>query len=669
MKKLSLWKRVAAPGLFLLALGRMGTAQTLPSPPVGSSPLPNDTLQADLLALPPDSLVAAPIDSVKLLWAQTPPELRDLIGDRVACIETDMPHVFNNSVLAYVNFFTQRNRAYTQRVLERENMYFPIFEKYLAKYDLPNDLKYLAVVESALIPTAKSRVGATGLWQFMGPTASDWRLVRDEWVDERMSPEKATEAACKYLRALYGVFHDWELVLASYNWGVGNVQRVMRRTGKKTFWDLYPYMPKETRNYVPTFTAIMYTMKYAREHQLHSAELRYQYAEPLDTLHLRGRAFDLRRLSQAVGLSDSLALLRYNPEIHRAYLPSGYRSYIIQVPTALRAQLAGVDRNTLFAYCQPLRELPQPLVPLPPRMAGTALSPALIAAVSPPPAAPRLQRKVHTVRSGQTIATVARNYGVSQSQLRRWNKLSSRQQTLRVQQKLVLFVPTPAEEQPATMQTYTKVAAQVPDALPTVASARRADGTVITPVAVVKPVAPTAAIAAATVAPTRPATRRAEAPVRPERPAPIPETPAVEPILASAATTDTTTTTYVVRRGDNLSKIAQRNDVTVAQLLEWNPGASSQLMPGQKLLLQGVPSEEAQSAPVLTAAAAPKPERRTPHAAPTLAPPRTYLVQPGDTLYNISRRYQGVTVEQLRRLNHLKSDAVKPGQKLIVETS
>ncbi|QNE40820.1 LysM peptidoglycan-binding domain-containing protein [Hymenobacter sp. NBH84] len=669
MKKLSLWKRVAAPGLLFLAFGRMGTAQTLPAPPIGSLPLPDDTVQVNLLALPPDSLVAAPVDSVKLLWAQTPPELRDLVGDRVGCIETDMPHVFNNSVLAYVNFFTQRNRAYTQRVLERENMYFPIFEKYLAKYDLPNDLKYLAVVESALIPTAKSRVGATGLWQFMGPTASDWRLVRDEWVDERMSPEKATEAACKYLRALYGVFHDWELVLASYNWGVGNVQRVIRRTGKKNFWDLYPYMPKETRNYVPTFTAIMYTMKYAREHQLHSSELRYQYAEPLDTLHLRGKAFDLRRLSQAVGLSDSLALLRYNPEIKRAYLPSGYRSYVIQVPSALRAQLVNVDRSTLFAYCQPLRELPQPLVPLPPHMAGAPATPAMLAAAAPPPEAPRLQRKVHTVRRGQTIATVARNYGVSQSQLRRWNKLSSRQQTLRTQQKLVLFVPTPAEKQPTPTPTYAKVAAQVPEALPTVASARRADGTVVTPVAVMKPVAPAAAIATATVTPTRSAARRTEAPTptHQEHPTAVPETSPVA--VASIAPADTAATLYTVRRGDNLSKIAQRHDVTVAQLMDWNPSASSHLMPGQKLTLYVAQAdEETPAAPVLTAAAH-KPVPRSKPAAPTLLPPRTYLVQPGDTLYNISRRYQGVTVEQLRRLNHLKSDAVKPGQKLIVETS
>ncbi|HEX8504349.1 MAG TPA: lytic transglycosylase domain-containing protein, partial [Hymenobacter sp.] len=228
------------------------------------------------LELQPDSLVSAPmsVDSARLLWLRTPPTMRDLVCDRVSCFETDVPHQFNNAVMAYVTLFTARNRSYMQRVLERENFYFPIFEKYLKQYNLPTDLKYLAVVESALIPTAKSPVGATGLWQFMGPTAGDLRLKRDEWIDERMHPEKATEAACKHLRYLYGVFHDWELVLAAYNWGAGSVQRVMRRTGKKTFWDLYPYMPAETRNYVPTFTAIMYSMKYAESHGLRTPTLR-----------------------------------------------------------------------------------------------------------------------------------------------------------------------------------------------------------------------------------------------------------------------------------------------------------------------------------------------------------------------------------------------------------
>ncbi|RZK15106.1 MAG: lytic transglycosylase domain-containing protein, partial [Hymenobacter sp.] len=255
--------------VWALALSALpAAAQRAPRP---GQVVPMDTVRqvVDLPAATIDSLAAEPleiaIDSARLAWLQTPTTLQELVGDRMSCFETAAPHEFNNAVMAYVRLFTERQRGYTQRVLERREFYFPIFEKYLAQYHLPDELKYLSVVESALLPNAKSGVGAVGLWQFMPPTASDLRLKRDEWVDERMHPEKATEAACRYLRSLYSTFHDWELVLAAYNWGTGNVQRVIRKTGKRNFWEMYPHMPAETRNYVPTFTAIMYAMTYAKE--------------------------------------------------------------------------------------------------------------------------------------------------------------------------------------------------------------------------------------------------------------------------------------------------------------------------------------------------------------------------------------------------------------------
>lgn len=167
MKK-RLLRLVVGSGIVSVTLHSV-RAQTVPQlPPVAprlETAAPDDTTQLVDLQLLPDSLVAAPVlvDSVRLAWLQTPPELRDLVGDRINCFETDAPHAFNPQVMAFVKLFTERNRKYMQRVLERENVYFPLFEKYLAQYNLPTDLKYLAVVESALIPTAKSHVGATGL--------------------------------------------------------------------------------------------------------------------------------------------------------------------------------------------------------------------------------------------------------------------------------------------------------------------------------------------------------------------------------------------------------------------------------------------------------------------------------------------------------------------------
>ena len=706
-----LWLGLALP--FLLLQGNAAKAQQ--APPRDSTGRVIATMPALLgdtvrvrLELQPDSLVAVPItpgviDSARLEWLRTPPTMRDLVCDRVGCFETEAPHQFNNSVMAYVTLFTARNRSYMQRVLERENLYFPIFEKYLAQYNLPLDLKYLAVVESALIPTAKSPVGATGLWQFMGPTAGDLRLKRDEWIDERMAPEKATEAACKHLRYLYGVFHDWELVLAAYNWGAGSVQRVMRRTGKKTFWDLYPYMPAETRNYVPTFTAIMYSMKYAEAHGLRTPTLRYQYAEPMDTLSLRGRAFDLRRLSQACGYDDSLYLTRFNPELRRAALPAGYRPYVVRFPAAAAVHFGDADRNTLLDYCQPATELPRPLAFLPPRLDGVEpwVNRSLLAATTGPradaaEAAPRFRRVPHKVKRGETLASLAERFEVSQSQLRRWNELP-KGRPLKPGRELVVFVPMPAAAPSKAVETVvvpTVALAPAARVRPTVsdeeAAARREQAEAnarevarlqdvirqekmqdvrLAAIKQRQAVQQAAAEAQARIAARRLAQTQAAETKRNEAKA------AVASVASEADETDEPTPvsvvqigSYTVRKGDNLTKLAREHDLTVAQLMAWNKMTSETVVPGQRLVFRApvsgdeasdVPRKSAKpTAPTVASTKQSKLENR-------LETPKVHLVQPGDTLFNISRRF-GVSVQTLRELNHLASDEVKLGQKLLV---
>ncbi|GAA4382449.1 LysM peptidoglycan-binding domain-containing protein [Hymenobacter koreensis] len=689
--------RASALLLLAAAFARPSAAQTQPTLPPTVQPEispevvnPDDTVRV-LLQLQPDSLVAEPveIDPARLAWLQTAPDLRDLVCDRIGCFETDVPHTFNAMVMSYVTYFTSRNRTYTQRVLERENLYFPIFEKYLAKYGLPQDLKYLSVVESALIPTAKSRVGATGLWQFMGPTAGDLRLKRDEWVDERMDPEKSTEAACKHLRYLYGIFHDWELVLAAYNWGAGNMQRVMRRTGKKDFWALYPNLPKETRNYVPTFTAIMYAMKYAEQHQLHSPELKYQHAQVMDTLQLSGRPFDVRRLSQAIGL-DSAAVPRLNPELIKHYLPAGYRPYAVKFPAASRPLLQEVDRATLFEFCRPQSELPQPIQPLPPRLNGVEPFPsaALASAADRPPEpgaestleSNRTRRKLHTVRRGQTLAELADWYGVSQTQLRRWNGLA-KGKALKPNQKLVVFVPAKEPRSTETIVVAAKATA------PAVAAAPRTPaemGVNVTKQPVARPAKTTVAatpepaveaseetaVVKSSGRTAQPTLAKADKPVDKE-PAPTNEPTVSETAAAQAQNQAAAATEYVVRKGDYLTKLAREQGLSVEQLMAWNKLKNAVVTPGQKLRLTAPADAESEAVavtPVVSPAAKATAAGKAPREKQPLPalPNRVHIVQPGDTLYNISRRYQGLTVEQLRKLNDLKSDEVKPGQKLIV---
>ncbi|WP_375416938.1 LysM peptidoglycan-binding domain-containing protein [uncultured Hymenobacter sp.] len=700
-----------------------------------------DTIRQVQLLLP-DSLTAVPVapevDSVRLVWLRTPPTQRDLIGDRMSCFETAVPHQFNNAVLAYVNLFTQRQRGYTQRVLEREQFYFPIFEKYLAQYNLPTDLKYLAVVESALIPTAKSPVGATGLWQFMGPTAGDLRLKKDEWVDERMHPEKATEAACKHLKYLYGMFHDWELVLAAYNWGGGSMKRVMRRTGKTTFWDLYPHLPAETRNYVPTFTAIMYTMKYAEQHQLRAPELRYQVAEALDTLTINGQPIDLRRLSRALGYADSMALQRFNPELRRGALPAGYRSYVLRYPSAARPNLGDADRATLLEYCRPAAELPLALAPLPPRIEGVEPFPTrdLLAAASGPrarteEARPRSRRVRHMVRRGETVARLAERFEVSPAQLRRWNELK-KGQALRPGRQLVVFMPLPPALPATEVIAAAPAVAPTPIVLPTVrpvvdeatqrlaaanarytreaaeaaarekaqaqqlarlqkaeaarlaarATAERQHLAIARTVAAAQTVAEAKAarqkqreaeaitavedstqetsteetLAVATSAPESAPAAASQPAVRKQSislPPPAKASPPEEIVAARL---------YIVRRGDNLTRLAHERGLSVAQVVAWNNLKSGSVEAGQRLVFVAPAAEN--TAPARGARSHPTVSRM--NAAKADLETRFHQVQPGDTLYNISRRF-GISVQQLRKLNRLTSDEVKLGQKLVVQ--
>ena len=707
-----LWLVLALPWLLLQTTEtkaqRTAQTDTIARAKTALPALLGDTMRVRL-ELQPDSLVAVPmptVDSARLEWLRTPPTMRDLVCDRVGCIETDVPHQFNNSVMAYVTLFTARNRSYMQRVLERENFYFPIFEKYLTQYNLPTDLKYLAVVESSLIPTAKSPVGATGLWQFMGPTAGDLHLKRDEWIDERMAPEKATEAACKHLRYLYGIFHDWELVLAAYNWGAGSVQRVMRRTGKKTFWDLYPYMPAETRNYVPTFTAIMYSMKYAEAHGLRTDKLRYQYAEPMDTLGLRGYAFDLRRLSRACGYDDSLYLTRFNPELRRAALPAGYRPYVVRFPAAAAGHLGDVDRITLLEYCQPLAALPQPMAPMLPRLEGVEpwQSRQLLAATQGPrageeAAAPRFRRVAHKVRRGETLASLAERFEVSQGQLRRWNELA-KGRPLRPGKELVVFMPLPAEaprqQRPPVMAAEPEVVAIVaPHPVRAVVSdeevASRREQTAAnarelarlqeitrqekTQEARLVAIRQRQAIQqAAAEVQARVNRRLAQAQVqaleakrgevKPAAAVEDEEVAEVTPVVAEQSNTP-----YVVRKGEYLTKLAREHNVTVAQLVAWNELTANTVVPGQRLVFRA-PTEVAAGRESLrrqpsgltksVVNTASKSASDKPAALPTV-----HLVQAGDTLFNISRRF-GVSVQRLREANHLTSDDVKLGQKLLV---
>ncbi len=319
----------------------------------------------------------------------------DLIKDQLKCIEKEVPFTYNARVRDYIDYFTVRARTYFLKILNRKNVYFPIFEKKLKEHGLPDEIKYLTVIESSLKLKALSRRGALGLWQFMPATARLCNLKVGYYVDERMSPEKATEAACIYLKQLYGMFHDWELAIAAYNCGPGNVRKAMRRSGKNKFWDIYNFLPRETRNYIPQFVAVIYAMKHASEYNLIPNKLEYNIPSKSITV---SQSVDLKKMAKEINIcADDLYQL--NPELRHKFLPIGYKNYEIQIPS---------KRYSFFK-----------------RHEKSILEKVKRTSSKTPYIAKSGNNSYHIVRRGETLGGIARKYGVKVSQIYSWNNLRS----------------------------------------------------------------------------------------------------------------------------------------------------------------------------------------------------------------------------------------------------
>ena len=317
-------------GLVLTLIIRGATAQTPVLPDSIAEEVISKVLAAD--SLQDLALFAVPVDFEYIPAEETP----ELVVDRLGCLQQTIPLTYNSTVHGFINYFTIRNREYTRLMLRRKNLFFPLFEKYLAKYNLPEELKYLSVIESGLNPRAISRASAVGLWQFMSFTGRYFDLYSNWYFDDRMDPEKSTEAACRYLSQLYSMFHNWELTLAAYNSGPGTVKRAIRRSGyKKTFWELYKYLPRETRSYVPQFISIIYSMNYAEEHNM--VETALEEMIPHDTLHVR-RFLHLDTFAKLTGTCTE-ELLQLNPSVRHNAIPESAKNFVLKLPIAAKAEL------------------------------------------------------------------------------------------------------------------------------------------------------------------------------------------------------------------------------------------------------------------------------------------------------------------------------------------
>ncbi|MEA5428753.1 lytic transglycosylase domain-containing protein [Arcicella lustrica] len=252
------------------------------------------------------------------------------VEPRLGALQKEIPLTYNTVTHQFVEYFAYRKPSFTKTMLERKGVFFPLYEKYLKKYGLPDELKYLSLIESGLNPKVISRAGAGGLWQFMPKTAKlDFGLKMDEYIDERFDPEKATEAACKYMRQLYNIFGDWHLVLAAYNTGPGNVRRAIRKcNGGQTFWSIYNCLPRETRAYVPQYIGILYMMHHADSHDIYAENI--ETAIPHDTIVLN-TYIDLDKFATLSNINLE-EIQKLNPQILTHILPARTRNFQLKLP-------------------------------------------------------------------------------------------------------------------------------------------------------------------------------------------------------------------------------------------------------------------------------------------------------------------------------------------------
>lgn len=334
---------------------------------------------------------------------------------RLSLLEMEIPMEYNQQVRNYIDLYANRRRNLISKVLSTSKLYFPIFEEVFDRENVPMEFKYLAVIESALNQRAISPVGAAGLWQFMSPTGRMYGLKTDAYIDDRKDIIKSTEAAVKYFKNSYRLYNDWLLVIASYNCGPGNVNKAIRKAGgSKNIWQIMPYLPRETRGYVPAFIAAAYVMNYASEHNIYPSE-----EEPyfhLDTVMVDNR-MSLEKLAYALGTSAD-EIKQYNPSLKQGIIPFNTEGTVLTLPYHHAVKVAALRHDTSF---------------------NNRLDENLLAMNKNAEASKHSDKVIYKVKSGDYLTKIARKFEVSVAELKKWNKGKIKGNNVSKGQKLIIY--------------------------------------------------------------------------------------------------------------------------------------------------------------------------------------------------------------------------------------
>jgi membrane-bound lytic murein transglycosylase D len=455
--------------------------------------------------------------------------------------------VFNAYVKTYINLYANRRRELTERVMGLAELYFPLFEEQLDKYNLPLELKYLAVIESALNPVARSRVGATGLWQFMYGTGKMYGLQVNSLVDDRSDVYKSTVAACEHFVDLYKIYNDWNLVLCAYNAGPGNVNRAIRRAGGvRDFWAIRHFLPRETQNYVPAFMAVTYVMEHAADHNLFPNPPIYSHLD-VDTLKVT-QQLSLRTVSQFLDIP--LDHLRYlNPTFRQNIIPNNPDSpYFLRIPRDFTGVFMA-NADTIYNHKSP-EEIRQAEL-----------------------AAQMSETTIHVVRSGEVLGSIARRYGTSVGEIQRLNNI--RGTLIRPGQRLVVRAPARPAINVASTNANTHVVRRG-ETLGVIAGRYRVS---VNQLQQWNNISGTTIYAGQNLIVRQPENFTGQ--VQPANDDPDPEELALDEEETDGYIW------YIIQQGDTLQRIAEKHeDLTIEDLKELNDiGSSSPLVPGQRIII------------------------------------------------------------------------------------
>lgn len=451
-----------------------------------------------------------------------------LIFKRLSAIETPIQVAYNDKVKRFIELYSVQRQRSSSVILGLAQYYYPWMKAIFDKYNLPEELVYITIIESALNPTAVSPAGATGIWQFMHGTGKLYGLEVTSYVDDRRDPYKATEAAARHFRDLYNIFGDWGLAISAYNCGAGNVRKAIQRSGGKTdFWSVSPYLPRETQNYFPAFIGAMYMMTYHNLYGIQPAKI--SIPSDVDTIMI-DKETHFQQIANVLNVSyDEIKTL--NPQYKRDIIPAFNQSMPVRLRSndilryiALADSVPNYNYDTYFNPTKDLNVVASN---------GTVTDDGMMIVQKTP-------NKYHTVKRGESLGKIAAKYHTSVSNLKSWNHLRST--NLRVGQKLIVkkgtTVKVPNPNAKTAAQDSTKIIAQNS----TTDSATAKCDTIGSPV-----------------------------PVKPQ--------PEIKPVQQQVSYTS-----YTIQRGDTLSSIARRYGTTADYLADYNNLSNKNaLQVGQKL--------------------------------------------------------------------------------------